>query len=644
MSMRGGGPRAHGGMGAMPPEKAIHFMATMRRILRELAHHRLGVFFILALTVAGVTAQVLGPKLLGHATNIIFDGIIGKTLPAGMTKAQAVAWLESNGQQQLAEMVSGMPQVVPGQGILFNSLASALFVVLGIYIASYLFNWMQGALAAHVVQTTMHRLRQRVEDKINRLPLKYFDSAPRGEILSRVTNDIDNLGQTLQQTLSQILSSLLTVIGVLVMMIYISLPLSIVAAVAIPLSAFLAALIAKRSGPQFAKQWKATGELNSHIEEMFTGHALVKVFGQQRQAQATFDKRNDAIYDASFKAQFISGIIPAVMGFVSNLTYVAVAVFGGLRVASGTMTLGDVQAFIQYSRQFTMPIGQIAAMANLLQSGAASAERVYDLLDAPDQVPDADGVLPAQVQGRIEFDEVDFSYDPNRELIRGLNLQVEPGQTVAIVGHTGAGKTTLVNLLMRFYDVDAGEIRIDGIETRTVPRHDLRDRMGMVLQDTWLFHDTIAANIAYGKIGATRAEVEAAATSAYVDRFVHHLPDGYETLIDEEGSNLSAGEKQLITIARAFLSDPEILILDEATSSVDTRTEVLVQEAMNKLRQGRTAFVIAHRLSTIRGADTIVVMADGDIVEQGNHDELIAAGGVYADLYQSQFAAAIDEE
>jgi ATP-binding cassette subfamily B multidrug efflux pump len=606
-----------------------------------MAPHKLAVAVILAATLGSVVLSVLGPRLLGKATDIIFAGVIGRMLPSGGSVPEAISQLRQAGQDQMADMLSGMPGVVPGHGINFTSLARALVLVVAVYVLSYLLSWLQGVLTTRVVQSTMHRLRMQIQEKLARLPLAYFDSQPRGEILSRVTNDIDNLGQTLQQTLSQIISATLTVLGVLAMMLWISVPLALVAALMLPLAAVVTMAIAKRSGPQFTRQWKATGELNAHIEEMYTGHALVKVFGRQEAAQTEFDKRNEEIYESSFKAQFISGLIPPALNFVSNLTYVTIAVLGGLRVASGSMTLGDVQAFIQYSRQFTMPIGQIASMANLLQSGAASAERVYELLDAPDQRPDPVGAAPlGETCGDVAFTGVDFRYEQNRPLITNLDLRAEPGQTVAIVGHTGAGKTTLVNLLERFYEIDGGTITIDGVDITTVTRADLRSRIGMVLQDTWLFEGTIAQNIAYGKLGATEDDVYEAAKATYVDRFVRSLPDGYDTIIDEEGTNLSAGEKQLVTIARAFLADPEILVLDEATSSVDTRTEMHVQEAMRRLRVGRTSFVIAHRLSTIRDADVIVVMADGAIVETGTHDSLLAADGHYGKLYQSQFAAA----
>jgi len=634
-----GGPMGMGG--GMPAEKAMDFRGSGRRLVGVLAPERVPVSVVVSLAIASVALVVLGPKILGTATAVIFEGLIGKRLPAGISKAQAVAAARAAGQNTQADLLSGM-NVVPGLGIDFDRLGRILLVVLAIYVGSFLFGWLQGRLTAGVVQRTTFRLRADVESKLSRLPLAYFDRQRRGEVLSRVTNDIDNIAQTMQQTLSQLITSVLTVIGVLVMMFVISPLLALVALVTVPLSVAITVAIAKRSQPQFVGQWSWTGKLNAHIEEMYTGHALVKVFGRQKQAISTFREQNAELYDASFKAQFISGIIQPAMGFLANLNYVIVAVIGGLRVASGTMTLGDVQAFIQYSRQFTQPITQIASMMNLLQSGVASAERVFELLDAQEQSPDPVPavVLATPVRGRVAFEDVAFRYDPTRPLIERLSLVAEPGQTVAIVGPTGAGKTTLVNLLMRFYEVDSGRITLDGIDVATTTRDALRSKIGMVLQDTWLFGGTIAENIAYGVDSATQEQIVEAAQATHVDRFVRTLPGGYDTVLDDEGSNVSAGEKQLLTIARAFLADPAILVLDEATSSVDTRTEVLVQHAMAALRVGRTSFVIAHRLSTIRDADIILVMESGAIVEQGTHDSLIAANGAYAALYASQFALA----
>ncbi|MGC4786539.1 ABC transporter ATP-binding protein [Micromonospora sp. DT178] len=628
----------------MPAERSMNFGPSARRLLGRLRPQRLQLIAVIALAVLSVGLSVVGPKVLGWATDLIFTGVIGRQLPAGTTADQAVAAARAAGNDNFADMLARM-DVVPGVGIDFAALARVLLLALGLYLAASLLMWWQGWLLNGVVQRTVLRLRAEVEEKLNRLPLPYFDRQPRGELLSRVTNDIDNISTSLQQTLSQLLTSLLTVVGVLAMMFWISPLLALVALVAVPVSVVVTTAIAKRSQRQFIAQWAHTGELNGQIEEAFTGHELVKVFGRQREVEAAFTAKNDELFRASFGAQFISGIIMPAMMFVGNLSYVAIAVVGGLRVASGSMSLGDVQAFIQYSRQFTQPLTQVASMANLLQSGVASAERVFAVLDAEEQSPDP--AEPARVRdphGRVEFENVSFRYSPDKPLIEDLSLVAEPGHTVAIVGPTGAGKTTLVNLVMRFYELDAGRITLDGVDVTTMRRDDLRGRIGMVLQETWLFGGTIRDNIAYGRPGATEEEILAAARATFVDRFVRSLPDGYDTVIDEEGSNVSAGEKQLITIARAFLAEPSLLILDEATSSVDTRTEVLLQRAMAALRSDRTSFVIAHRLSTIRDADLILMMEDGRIVEQGTHDELLAARGAYHRLYRSQFTAALQPD
>jgi ATP-binding cassette subfamily B multidrug efflux pump len=639
------GPPAGGGGGRMwgqarPVEKSLNFLPSLKRLLGHLAPERMILILVVLLAVTGIAMNVMGPRLLGMATDVIFTGVLGKNLPSGASKEEAVAALRAQGNNTFADMIERL-NVIPGQGIDFTLLGKLLLLALGLYLVASLFLWLQGYLLNGAVQRSIYTLRSQVEDKINRLPLSYFDKQTRGEVLSRVTNDIDNISQALQQTLSQLLTSLLTVIGVTVMMFVVSPVLALIALVTIPVSILVTTVIGRRSQKLFIQQWKSTGELNGHIEEAFTGQSLVKVFGRQREVGAVFAERNKALYQASFGAQFVSGLIMPTMFFIGNLNYVAIAVVGGLRVASGTMNLGDVQAFIQYTRMFTQPLTQLASMANLLQSGVASAERVFEVLDETEQVPEEVSSLNPTC-GRVAFEHIWFSYKPEQPLISDLSLVAEPGSTVAIVGPTGAGKTTLVNLIMRFYELDRGRITLDGVDIATVPRSALRAQIGMVLQDTWLFHGTIRENIAYGRPTATEEEIHAAAEATYVDRFVHALPDGYDTVLDEEASNLSAGEKQLITIARAFLADPALLILDEATSSVDTRTEVLVQRAMAALRSDRTSFVIAHRLSTIRDADVILVMEDGQIVEQGTHYELLEARGHYFDLYNSQFTAAIE--
>jgi ATP-binding cassette, subfamily B, multidrug efflux pump len=639
----GGGPGMHMGM-SMPAAKSKDFKGSFRRLLNELRPESRLILLVIVLAIVSVVLSVLGPRILGNAINAVFEGAVGKNLPAGLTKEQLVAGLQAKGDTNLAAMLQTM-NVIPGVGIDFGKLTSILGMVAAIYITSSVFSWGQAYLMAGVTQRTVYRLRGRVSTKLGRLPLAYFDRESRGDILSRVTNDIDNISQTLQQSLTQLITSILTVIGMLIMMLTISWELAVISVLVLPVSIVVTMLIARRSQVQFAAQWQRTGTLNGHIEEMHTGHAIVKLFGRQRQAIETFDTQNESLYEASWKAQFISGLIQPAMQFVSNLNYVAIAVIGGVRVATGTMTLGDVTAFIQYSRQFTFPIIQAASIANVLQSAVASAERVFEVLDEEEEIPDpvTPAVLREPAKGRVTFEDVGFRYVEDKPLIEDLDLVVEPGQTVAIVGPTGAGKTTLVNLLMRFYDVDRGRITVDGIDTRTLTRDNLRKTFGMVLQDTWLFKGTIRENVTYGAEGEVPDErFHEAVEAAHVDHFVKTLPQGYETVLDDDATNTSSGEKQLLTIARAFLADPPILILDEATSSVDTRTEVLIQRAMSRLMKGRTSFVIAHRLSTIRDADLILVMNEGRIVEQGSHEELLRANGFYHELYASQFEEALD--
>ncbi len=640
----GGGPGRGGPFGGgQVGQKASDFKPSLKRLLRRMAPDRARIALVVLLGVASVAFSVIAPKILGHATDLIFNGLFGRSLgEQHVTKAQAIEHLRETGDDKVATMLSGM-DVVPGQGVDFGAVGTTLLIVLGVYVVSAIAGWLQGWFVTDVVQRTVSGLRAEVEEKLHRLPLGYFDKQPRGELLSRVTNDIDNLAQSLQQTLAQLLTSLLTVIGVLAMMFWISPLLAVISLVAVPLTLVISKQVMGRSQGLFVEQWRRTGALNAQIEETFSGHALVRVYGKLPEAEARFAEQNEALHKASFGAQFASGLIMPLMMFVGNINYVAVAVVGGLKVASGSMSLGDVQAFIQYSRQFTQPLTQVASMANLLQSGVASAERVFELLDAAEESEDPtyDGGS-ALTRGAVCFEDVAFSYEEDRSLITDLSLDVAPGQTVAIVGPTGAGKTTLVNLILRFYELDGGRITLDGVDIASMPRRVLRERIGMVLQDTWLFEGTIRDNIAYGRPGASDEEILEAARATFVDRFVHSLPEGYDTHVSGDGGSVSAGERQLITIARAFLADPALLILDEATSSVDTRTELLLQQAMAALRSDRTSFVIAHRLSTIRDADLILVMQDGRIVEQGSHDELLLAEGAYAALYRSQFDAPVD--
>ncbi len=650
----GGHPFMRGGMG-MPVDKPQNSREAFRRLFALLHPDRFRLVGVVVMALVGVGFSVAGPKLLGNATDVVFRGVVGAQFSPGVTKAQAVAGLRGAGQDRLADMLSAM-DVVPGVGVDLGALARALLVVVGVYALAALFGWAQAYVMAGVTQRSVYALREQVDLKLGRLPLRYFDSHPRGDVLSRVTNDIDNITTTLQQTLTQAITSTAMVLGILAVMLWISPLLALVALVTVPLSVIVTVLVARRSRPQFTAQWMWTGRLNGHVEEMFSGHELVAVYGRREQAIATFTESNEKMYATSLRAQFVSGVIMPATNVLGNLGYVAIAVIGALRISTGGMSLGEVQAFIQYSRQFTMPIAQLAGMANMVQSGIASAERVFELLDEPEEEPDPLDATPAlRVRGHVEFDHIAFGYSPDTPLITDLSLEARPGQTVAVVGPTGAGKTTLVNLLMRFYELDGGTIRLDGVDIRRMRREELRRNFGMVLQDAWLFGGTIADNIRYGDTrrfeaatadARTEAEAHAddeavrrAAEAAHVDHLVRTLPDGYDTVLDDEASNLSSGERQLLTIARAFLADPPILILDEATSSVDTRTEVLVQQAMARLRSGRTSFVIAHRLSTIQNADVILVMDHGDVVERGTHEGLLAAGGVYHDLYVSQFTA-----
>ncbi|GAA3063793.1 ABC transporter ATP-binding protein [Streptomyces glomeratus] len=630
--------------GGGPDQRSMDFKGSGKRLLAQFKPERATMVAMLACGVLSVGLSVVGPKILGKATDLVFAGIIGRQMPSGPSKEQVLASMRKRGEGGIADMLSGT-DFTPGKGIDFGAVGNVLLLALGTFLVAGLLMAVSTRLSNRAINKTVYRLREEVQAKLSRLPLSYFDKRQRGEVLSRATNDIDNIGQTLQQSMGQLINSLLTIVGVLAMMFWVSWLLALVALATVPLSFVVATRVGKRSQPHFVQQWRTTGMLNAHIEEMYTGHTLVKVFGRQEESARQFAEQNEQLYEAGFRAQFNSGVMQPLMMFVSNLNYVLVAVVGGLRVASGSLSIGDVQAFIQYSRQFSMPLTQVASMANLVQSGVASAERIFELLDAEEQGSDpVPGVRPEELRGRVALENVSFRYDPEKPLIENLSLAVEPGHTVAIVGPTGAGKTTLVNLLMRFYDVTGGRITLDGVDIAKMSRDELRAGIGMVLQDTWLFGGTIAENIAYGAARkVTRGEIEDAARAAHADRFIRTLPDGYDTVIDDEGTGVSAGEKQLITIARAFLSDPVILVLDEATSSVDTRTEVLIQKAMAKLAHGRTSFVIAHRLSTIRDADTILVMENGSIVEQGSHQELLEADGAYARLYKAQFAQAVAE-
>ena len=620
-----------------PTEKSRDFKGSAIRLVKRLTPQRGLTSLVILLGVAGIAIGVIGPRILGHATDLLFNGVIGRQLPAGLTKEQAIAAARARGDNTFADLLSGM-NVVPGRGVDFGAVGRTLILALGLYLIAALLIWLQARILNVTIQRTMVALRSDVEDKVHRLPLSYFDSRRRGEVLSRVTNDVDNIQTSLSMTISQLLTSMLTVVAVLVMMLTISPLLTLLTVVTVPLSLWVTRAIARRSQRLFVAQWANTGKLNAHIEETYSGFTVVKTFGHRARAMEQFREANDDVYHSSFGAQFFSGLVGPATTFVGNLSYVAVAVVGGIQVATGQITLGRIQAFIQYVRQFNQPLTQVAGMYNTLQSGMASAERVFELLDAEEESPELDVALPSLdggPRGMVEFQRVNFSYRAGTPVIEDLSLVAEPGSTVAIVGPTGAGKTTLVNLLMRFYDVDSGRILVDGVDISSVSRQSLRSRIGMVLQDTWLLGGTIYENIAYGRPDASEDEVIDAAKAAYVDRFVHMLPDGYQTVVSDDGGNISAGEKQLITIARAFLARPQLLVLDEATSSVDTRTELLIQHAMGELRRDRTSFIIAHRLSTIRDADVILVMEAGKIVERGSHDELLARRGEYWAMAQA---------
>lgn len=621
---------------AAPTMRPRDFRRSTVRLVKLLAPQRRTAVAVTALSILGTVVGVVVPRILGHATDLLFNGVIGRRLPAGITKEQAVAAARAHGDNTFADLLSGM-HVVPGHGVDFDAVARTLALALVMYVLAAAMIYAQARLLNVTVRRSLQALRSDVEDKLHRLPLAYFDTRRRGEILSRVTNDIDNLQTSLSMTITQLLSAVLTVATVLLMMLSISALLTGLALLTVPLSIVVTRAIARRSQRLFVAQWTNTGRLNAHIEESYSGFTLVRTYGQRARIEDEFRRLNDDMYEASFGAQLISGMVAPATTFIGNLSYVAVAVVGGIQVATGQITVGNIQAFIQYVRQFNGPLNQVASMYNALQSGLASAERVFELLDEPEESPDRAASLPdiEGPTGRVEFDHVSFGYQPGTTVIDDLSFIAEPGSTVAIVGPTGVGKTTLVNLLMRFYDVDSGRILIEGVDITDVSRQSLRSRIGMVLQDTWLFSGTIAQNIGYGRPEASDDEVVAAAKAAYVDRFVHSLPDGYHTQVSDGGSSISAGERQLIAIARAFLVRPQLLVLDEATSAVDTRTELLIAKATHELRRDRTSFIVAHRLSTIRDADVILVMESGKVVEQGSHDELLARRGAYYRMTQA---------
>jgi ATP-binding cassette, subfamily B, multidrug efflux pump len=623
------GPMGRGGFGALgrPVEKAKDFSGTLKRLLSYFLPEKIRMLIVLGAAILGSIFNIIGPKILGLATTKLFNNLIASYIVQVRNTAFPLH-----------------PSPVPG--IEFGYIGKIILILIGLYIVSAIFIFIQQYLMAGVAQRTIYKLRKEVDEKLSRLPLKYFDGRTHGEILSRAVNDMDNISSTLSQSVTQLITSTVTIVGVLVMMLSISFVLTLIVLLTLPLSIFIVIGIAKRSQDYFRKQQKSLGDLNGHVEEMYSGHKIVKAFGHENKAINEFTNLNEKLYDAGWKAQYVSGIIMPLMRFVGNIGYVLTAVTGGIMVTQGTISLGDVQAFIQYSNQFTMPITQLANIANVIQSAIASAERVFELLDEEEQVKETENPpIIKDPKGSVEFKHVRFGYSKDKILISDMNIKVKPGQMIAIVGPTGAGKTTLVNLLMRFYEVESGKILVDNVNITQLKRADLRRMFGMVLQDTWLFHGTLRDNIAYGKDLASEEEIIRASKAAYADHFIRTLPDGYKMVLNEDATNISQGQKQLLTIARAFLADPEILILDEATSSVDTRTEMLIQKAMSELMKGRTNFVIAHRLSTIRDADLILVMNHGSIIEQGTHKELLAANGFYADLYNSQFRGhAITEE
>ncbi|WP_445341242.1 ABC transporter ATP-binding protein [Bifidobacterium sp. ESL0820] len=629
-------------------------VGSRRHTVGRLVHYLLASpWRVIVMVLSGMIAVamiVIGPKVMGEATNVLFEGLLGSMLvkmgaKPGTPKQAVVTYLQSRGQDKFARMIDSM-NVQVGVGIDWGRFGTILMFVIGIYLISILVRLVQNFLMTRLVSDAVYTMRRQIEDKLDRLPLQYFDRTPRGEVMSRTTNDIDNISGTLQQILGELLFSVFSIIGAFIMMLTISPLLTLIAFIIIPVMALCAGVILKKTQPQFTRQWIRTGQVNSHVEEMFSGHMVVRAFGHQHKAEEEFEERNQELYQASFKASFFSALVTPMSTFFGNLSFVIVVIIGGVHVLNGSMSLGGLQAFTQYTRQASQPIGQLASMGTMLQSSLASCRRVFDFLDEAEEVPDIEHPdhlgqeTGGKVEGHVRFDHVRFSYDPAEPLIKDLSIEAKPGQTIAIVGPTGAGKTTLVNLLMRFYEIQGGHITIDGVDTSRVTRHDLRSHFGMVLQDTWLFDGTVRDNLLYGlDEGQTIPEQTMidGAKATHVDEFIRKLPQGYDTVLNEDSSELSQGERQLMTICRAFLSDPDILILDEATSSVDTRTELLVQQAMNTLRKGRTSFVIAHRLSTIRDADLILVVNHGSVVEQGTHDQLLERGGAYASLYNSQF-------